>query len=185
MSDDTPWVFDGFTPPEYTGIPNIFFDEIAPRLKEGELRVMLYLMRRTFGFHKHEDRVSIAQFCDGITTRDGRRLDHGTGMSKPGVRKALDGCVAKGLVTMTQEQSENGEYQTNLYALRMRQGVGNEIAHPGQRRYRGVGNDVTPQKTVQKTANKKGDLLKLLDEPLEPKPRKGLDRETMARRMGR
>ena len=117
------WVYVGFGVPTFTQIPDDFIDEVAPRLKEGELRIMLYIMRRTYGFGKLSDHISINQLCSGITTRDGRRLDWGTGMSRSAVRRGVDGCIAKGLLTVTREQSENGEYETNLYVLRFRPGV--------------------------------------------------------------
>jgi hypothetical protein len=124
------WVYAGFGVPTFTQIPDDFIDEVAPHLKEGELRVMLYIMRRTYGFGKLEDRISINQLCNGITTRDGRRLDWGTGMSRSAVRRGVDGCIKKGLLVVTREQSENGEYETNLYALRFRPGVVLEENHP-------------------------------------------------------
>jgi len=128
--DRDDWVYPGFGVPTFTQVPDDFIDEVAPRLREGELRVMLYVIRRTYGFGKLADRISINQLCNGIMTRDGRRLDWGTGMSRSAVRRGVDGCIKKGLLTVTREQSKNGEFETNLYALRFRPGVVLEEAHP-------------------------------------------------------
>ena len=47
--------------PNYTQTPNVFFDEIMPTLKFGELKVLFVINRQTFGFHKEWDRISVSQ----------------------------------------------------------------------------------------------------------------------------
>ena len=44
--------FEGFSAPNYTPVPDDLFDELAPELTESELRVLLYVLRRTFGFKR-------------------------------------------------------------------------------------------------------------------------------------
>jgi hypothetical protein len=73
------YVFQGFTSPTYTQVPDELFDELMPRLSESELKVLLYVVRRTFGFKKSADDISLKQMVEGIRTRDGRQLDNGTG----------------------------------------------------------------------------------------------------------
>ena len=41
-----------FSSPNYTQTPNDFFDEILKTLKEGELRVILIIIRQTLGWRK-------------------------------------------------------------------------------------------------------------------------------------
>jgi len=68
--------------PTTTPVPDEIFDEWLAVLGHAELRVLLYLVRRTFGFDKRGgDTISYRQFTDGITTRDGRVLDRGCGVS--------------------------------------------------------------------------------------------------------
>src|SRR4051812_15426338 len=86
--------FDGFEAPTFTPVPDSLFDEIAPNLTEAELRVVLYIMRRTFGFKKQSDAISINQLIGGIQTRDGRVIDRGTGMSRQGVMRGVKGLEA-------------------------------------------------------------------------------------------
>ena len=69
--------FRGYASPNYTMVPDELFDEQLPDLSGGELKALLYIMRRTFGFKKPSDDISLIQICDGITTRDGRTLDRG------------------------------------------------------------------------------------------------------------
>ena len=102
MPPDPQYRFRGFREPRYTQIPDEFFDEVAPNLTEAELRVALYVLRRTFGFKKHEDAISLTQMSDGITTKDGRILDCGTGMSRSAVWRGSKGLVEKGILSVTQ-----------------------------------------------------------------------------------
>ena len=71
--------FEGFSSPNYTQVPDEVFDVLAPDLSEAELRVLLYIVRRTFGFKKAADDISLKQLVDGIRTKDGVPLDRGAG----------------------------------------------------------------------------------------------------------
>ena len=83
--------FRGYNPIRYTPCPDEFFDQQMAAMDDDELRVTLYAFRRTFGFKKTGDAISISQFLHGITTRDGRRLDHGCGLKTP--RQVLAGLA--------------------------------------------------------------------------------------------
>ena len=141
-------------------MPDALFDELAPNLTEAELRVLLYIVRRTFGFKREADAISLSQLVSGITTKDGRVLDRGTGMSRPGVAKGVKGLVEKGVISVERVMDERGENQVNVYRLRFRgspatseapEGVVNDVDHRRQPRFSQVGNDVDPQETVQET----------------------------------
>ncbi len=109
--------YSGFSNPNGTIVPDDVFDVIAPELTEAELRVLLYVVRRTFGFKKNADAISVSQMVNGITTRDGRVLDRGTGMSKSAVWRGAKGLVEKGILLKEETRSENGEYETNVFSL--------------------------------------------------------------------
>ena len=47
--------------PNYTQIPNIYFDEIMQILNQTENIVFLVIMRKTFGWHKKRDAISYSQ----------------------------------------------------------------------------------------------------------------------------
>ncbi len=146
----TAFWFDGFFEPSFTPVPDVLFDALAPNLSESELRVALYIMRRTFGFKKHSDAISINQLIGGITTRDGRMLDSGTGMSRQGVMRGVKGLEVKGVITVRKDVSEDGVNQINLYSLRFRpQGVVYERDYGSLPSRPGVVTDVDPQETVK------------------------------------
>jgi hypothetical protein len=114
-----PQDWKGWHQPEYTPIPDALFDLWLPVLTEGQLKVLLYIMRRTFGFKKQSDAISLSQLCDGIVTSDGRRLDTGTGCTRSTVTAAVAALVDYGLITATAQADARGDAAPTLYALRM------------------------------------------------------------------
>src|SRR5215218_1498682 len=93
------FTFEGFESPTTTPVPDVVFDRLLSRLKEAELKALLYIIRRTFGFKKDRDPISFNQFLRGITTREGRVLDQGCGVKdRNTLRKALKSLEAKGIV---------------------------------------------------------------------------------------
>lgn len=113
--------FNGFSAPNGTFVPDEVFDILAPELSEAELRVLLYIIRRTFGFKKNSDNISLKQMTEGITTREGRVLDRGTGLSKAGNAKGIRGLVDKGVVVSTRNRSVQKGDQATTYTLRFKE----------------------------------------------------------------
>ena len=70
MSDHTPQ-FEGFYVPNSTQVPDTLFDELMAELSGAELKVVLYIIRRTFGFKRQSDTISINQLLHGITKKNG------------------------------------------------------------------------------------------------------------------
>ncbi|MHB8645461.1 MAG: hypothetical protein ACYDAR_06700, partial [Thermomicrobiales bacterium] len=91
--------FEGFTTPNTTPVPDVVFDKLLARLGEAELKALLYIIRRTFGFKRDKDPISFNQSLRGITTRDGRVLDAGCGIhSRTTLSAALKSLEKKGIV---------------------------------------------------------------------------------------
>jgi phage replication O-like protein O len=111
--------FPGFPFPNTTQIPNDVFDSLMPTLSGGELKVLLYICRRTFGFQKDSDRISLAQIAHGITTKAGKVLDSGTGLSKQRVITALKALEKKNIISITRTVDETGLNAVNTYRLNM------------------------------------------------------------------
>lgn len=123
MSDDAiredDWRFSGFHFPSYTQVPDQLFDELLPILSGGELKVLLYICRRTFGFKRESDNISLNQMLNGITKNDGTRLDGGAGLSRATLLRALKSLQEKNiLIAERQENDEQGNLPTN-YRLHM------------------------------------------------------------------
>jgi hypothetical protein len=118
-TDQTTPTFPGFSKPTYTIVPDELFDNYLPHLTGGELKVLLYIIRRTFGFKKDSDTISLTQIRSGITTKDGRVLDQGTGLSLSTAQLAIKGLIEKGLINATPQSSPERGHEPTLYSLRI------------------------------------------------------------------
>lgn len=77
----------GFARPNHTQTPNIFFDDSLPKIKSfAELKVILAVVRQTFGWHKADDRLSISQLV---------KL---TGLTRQGVVNGVAKSLADGFL---------------------------------------------------------------------------------------
>jgi hypothetical protein len=111
--------FPGLYPPLYTQTPDVFFDWVAPFLPEIELRVLLYLIRRTLGFKKQGDQITIDQIANGIVTRDGARLDWGAQLGERSVQRALSGLESKSLIERHKQLDPDRGWRPSYIRLRL------------------------------------------------------------------
>ncbi|HSH78241.1 MAG TPA: replication protein, partial [Herpetosiphonaceae bacterium] len=116
--ETTTFTYKGFSSLNGTIVPDDVFDVLAPELNEAELRVLLYIVRRTFGFKKDSDNISLRQMVEGITTKDGRVLDRGTGMSKSAVARGLAGLREKKIIVAARNSSAERGNEATTYRLR-------------------------------------------------------------------
>ena len=109
--------FEGYGDPNYTQIPDRFLDEQMHDLSGAEVKVMLYIFRRTYGFKKRADAISYAQLLNGITTHDGRKLDYGAGVSNGSLAKALAALEERGYIFRHRQYGEDGSNLATVYEL--------------------------------------------------------------------
>jgi len=109
--------FPGFRSPKYTQVPDELFDELLSQLNESELKVLLYIVRRTFGFKKDRDNISIAQICNGIETKKGKVLDKGTGLGKSSVIRAVKGLEDKNIIIADRRKDLKRGFLPTTYSL--------------------------------------------------------------------
>jgi hypothetical protein len=100
--------FRGFSSPRTTPTPDEFYDRVLAEIDNlAELKVVLYVIRHTFGWGKFIDRISLSQFVRGVTRRSIIRegdslkqvevqVDRGTGLSETSVREGLRRAVEHG-----------------------------------------------------------------------------------------
>ena len=87
--------------PNTCQVPNVIFDEVMRRISDPALRVLLAIVRKTYGFQKHSDTVSLTQ------------LQKITGLSRQGV---VNGIRALGSLLKINKRGglEGNEYSLNL-----------------------------------------------------------------------
>ncbi len=131
MTDTAPaeaWTFGGVDTLNGTQIPDAYFDEVMAPLGPSAFTVLMYVSRRTFGFKRHSDQISLDQICHGIVTsevrdadgtviKSARHLDHGTGLAKSTVVRALDRLIAAGLIRKRHNADPHRGQLANTYGI--------------------------------------------------------------------
>ncbi len=100
-----------------TQVPDEVFDYWLPRLSDAELKVLLYIVRRTLGFKKAADAIKPDQFLTGIETAGGVRLDDGCGLSEKHLYRAISGLKEKGLIAVERRVSARVGHLASVYTL--------------------------------------------------------------------
>lgn len=90
----------------FTCIPNFFIDKIMKELTELELKIMLVLMRKIYGWHKQVDRISISQFEEIL------------GSNRKNLCSAIKSLVEKGLIHKSVEG--NPGLQVTYYYIKQK-----------------------------------------------------------------
>jgi len=112
--------------PNFTQLPNKLIDYIIPLLRESEEKVLLYVLRSTFGYRdkegneKEQDYISFSQFIGGKVSQDGRLLNFGCGVSRAKLTEALAFHQATGIIQRLDAaagKTHPGRGGTGLYRL--------------------------------------------------------------------
>lgn len=88
-----------FLIPNTTQVPNVLLDVVMPQIKNAALRVLLAVVRKTYGFQKRTDKISLTQL---------QRL---TGLSRQGVVNGIGGL---GQLLKIEDHGGVNEYSLNL-----------------------------------------------------------------------
>lgn len=118
--------------PNSTQIPDVILDHWMAELSGAELKVLLYIARRTYGFGKGSDTISLSQIAQGITRADGTVLDRGTGASRSSVARSLKTLEGFGIVIRkTNLKADKREYDENTYSINLDWMPGGEVPPRG------------------------------------------------------
>lgn len=109
---------NGFAEPieNWSKLPNEFIERMHEIETLGEMKVLLYVVRHTWGYHNTEKKITMDEFAHGRKRRDGTRIDHGTGMSEPSIRGGIKMAVAHGFLSVETDDSDKGRIK-KIYAL--------------------------------------------------------------------
>ena len=138
--------FKGYASPNYTPVPDELFDEQLPDLTGAELKVLLYVIRRTFGFKRESDNISLSQMINGLRTHDGRQLDRGVGMTKKTLLLAIKSLEEKQIIFTERRRSAVKGDEPTSYRLNVAYSDAREISTPpvGEKLPQGGGGIITP-----------------------------------------
>lgn len=85
--------------PNYCPIPNVILDEWIHRLGHAEFKILMFISRKTFGWHKIRDRISLSQ------------IHKATGFTRSNITNAIRSLCKLGLL-MKMKMGKVGEEQT-------------------------------------------------------------------------
>ena len=92
--------------PNFTQVPNVVIDHWQSFFKSGPaFAVLVQICRKTFGWHKSRDRISLQQ------------LEKGTGFSRKTVIKAIDELIKQNLIIKFKSKTELGDDAPNEYEI--------------------------------------------------------------------
>src|SRR5450755_3988414 len=98
MSD----TWEGFTQPDtdFTRVPNNLFEALSLIESMSELKVILYVMRHTWGFQEYDTykKITLDEFVCGRMLRTRERMDSGTGLSTTAVKEGTAKAIAHGFL---------------------------------------------------------------------------------------
>lgn len=121
--------FAGFSTPQqnYSKLPHEFIDLLPEISSVSELKVMLYILRHTWGFSEYgkPKKISINEFTHGRRRSNRTRMDNGTGLSENSVRAGLEAAVEHGFISVEVDNSDGGRIE-KWYQLVMNS-IGEEI----------------------------------------------------------
>lgn len=100
--------FPGYGAPRFTMIPDVLLDRQLPELGHAELKVLLVIMRKTYGWQKDADRISLSQLAEL------------TGLSRQSVSTATQTLEERGYILVERTEASRGESAVNVYRLRIR-----------------------------------------------------------------
>jgi len=109
--------------PNHTQIPNELLDEYMQEMTGAELKVVLVICRKTFGWHKEIDRISFSQLVEL------------TGMTRSSVNSGLQKAMKRGLIAR-REVGRSFEY-----ALVLRHGLKSRPSNGSNNKPSVKGND--------------------------------------------
>ncbi len=114
--------FAGFPAPtkNFFSLPNEMINIIAHITNLAELKVIIYVIRHTWGFHEYGIKKAITtdEFMHGRKRNDDMRMDEGTGLSNRSVIDGLRAAVEHGYLEYELDETDKAR-KVKSYALKM------------------------------------------------------------------
>jgi phage replication O-like protein O len=91
--------------PNTTQLPNVLFDYWMRKLSRFEFNCLMYIARKTFGWHKTRDKIAYSQFCEAVNA------------SRSSVIRALNSLVSLGLIKREHSYKADGDMDACEYEI--------------------------------------------------------------------
>lgn len=110
MSEQPIW--EGFSIPfkNFFKVPYNFIEALPLMDSMAELKVVLYVLRHTWGFQEFGDgkKITIDEFVQGRKLKNRERMDSGTGLSEKAVRLGIERAINHGFLECEVDDSDLG-----------------------------------------------------------------------------
>jgi len=99
--------------------PNLYTDRLMRFLTGDEWKTLDYALRRTFGWNRERDRISVSQFMNGNGRlgEDGYPVEYGTGLNRTAQIEALNELMRFGI--LVEAAPNNAAKQGRLWELQL------------------------------------------------------------------
>ena len=115
--------FKGFEPPKtnYSKLPHALIEALPNFSSLAELKVVLYILRHTWGFQEFDDlkRITLDEFQYGRRLKNRSRMDDGTGMSKEAIREGLKRATKDGFIIQSPDPRPRPGLPAHCYQLKV------------------------------------------------------------------
>lgn len=110
--------FNGFNEPaeNWSKLPHQFIDILSDIETIGEMKVLIYTLRHTWGYRDEYKKITLDEFQNGRKRRNGSRIDKGTGLSKPTIIDGIKRAVAHGFLFEYVDNSDRARVE-KYYSL--------------------------------------------------------------------
>lgn len=146
--------------PNFTQVPNIIFDHWMKILTPGEFKVLLCICRKTFGWSKKKDRISL------------RQISEFTGLGRQSLPKMLNRLCDLGLLKKHKQKTEWGDDAPNEYEINVVDKAPKNPAQTGDSQNPGVGFSEYPQNKDRQNKEKESKPKKAPKRPPDPNLKK-------------
>ena len=116
-------MFDFGTPSEnYSKLPHSFMEVLAAVDNLAELKVILYILRHTWGYQEYEKpkKITKDEFMHGRKKRNGERIDQGTGLSKNSVLSGIRLAIEHGYIVESTDDSDLARVEKSYSLVNLR-----------------------------------------------------------------
>jgi len=130
--------FTGFDEPteNWSKLPHALINNLHLMTSESEIKVVLYILRHTWGYGDDQKKITIDEFSKGRKRKDGSRLDNGLGISENSIREGIAKAIEHGFIEVQEDSSDKARIKRH-YSLR---GSGSGVQKLNPR-----GSEVEPQ----------------------------------------
>ena len=100
--------FEGFSEPteNWSKLPHTLIANLHKMTSESEVKIVLYILRHTWGYHDDQKKITIDEFSHGRKRKDGSRLDSGTGLSENSGRAGIEKATEHGFIEVAEDSTD-------------------------------------------------------------------------------